>query len=132
MKKQMIQFCTLICLIVLVNGCSVKKAYEQPNKKDMSLLNPGTPRIKILSEFGQPLESKKNEKGKLVDLFAFVQGYSKEVKTARAVSHSLLDIGTFGLWEFIGTPIETYSNGSKVLVEVEYTKEEIVYRIIYR
>ncbi len=130
--KKYLRICSVFILSsFLLTGCSVKKAYEQSGKKDMTLLNPGTSRIKILSEFGKPLESKKNTDGKRVDLVAFVQGYSNTEKTTRAVTHGLLDIGTWGLWEFIGTPIETYTNGTKNLVEIKYTKEEIVDKVTY-
>lgn len=79
-----------------MSGCSVYKAVNQPDKKNMSVLSVGTPRSYVIAEFGIPmwLGDKSGEKA---DLFAFKQGYSKGAKVGRAFFHASADVLTAGL-----------------------------------
>ena len=113
-------------LIVLANvGCSAVMAAKQPEKKDLSVLDPGTPRSHVIAELGAPLWS--GEKvGNRVDVFAFRQGYSKGVKAGRAFFHAAADVFTLGLWEVVGTPIESVATGRDVKAEVTYDEDDRV------
>jgi hypothetical protein len=99
-------------------------ASRQPNKKDLSILKPGTPRSIVLTEIGNPVFSETKAPGSRVDFFSFTQGYSKGSRVARTVAHSLEDITTLGLWEIIGTPTEMIFDRKPLRVQINYTSED--------
>lgn len=120
----------LVALSVgLSSGCSVYLAAHQPDKKDLTLLKPGTPRSVLVSEFGQPVSSETME-GKRIDIFTFVQGYTEGVKTSRAVWHGVADVLTLGLWEIVGYPVEKTYSGKKMIYEVTYDANDNVEKVV--
>ena len=112
--------------VFVFTGCSAKRAMEQPDKKDMQVLKKGTPRYKIMAEFGQPIETNNLENGNISDTYSFIQGFSKEEKTARAVGHAVMDVATIGFWELIGTPVEVALSGEKIILKVLYDDKKTV------
>ena len=127
-SKVFLLLCAALPLFPL-SGCSVFMAANQPDKKDLSVLTTGTPRARLLEEFGQPLSSRL-QGDKRIDLFSFVQGYSKEVKAGRAFGHGAGNVATFGLWEFAGTSMETVFDGKKLSFEVTYNRADLVERVV--
>ena len=121
----MITFCMAGHLLEALSGCSVYKAVNQPEKKNLSVLSSGTPRIQVIAELGAPVWSGEKN-GEKVDLFTFKQGYSKGAKTGRALFHGAADVLTIGMWEVVGTPIETVADGTDMKVEITYDSEEKV------
>jgi outer membrane protein assembly factor BamE (lipoprotein component of BamABCDE complex) len=110
-------------------GCSVYMAAKQPSEKNMDVMNVGTSRSLVLAEFGQPTASETKD-GKKVDVFSFVQGYSKGAKTGRAVFHGVADFFTLGLWEVVGTPTEAIFDGTKVTYEITYDEGNRVENVV--
>lgn len=106
-------------------GCAVVKATQQPDKKDLSILNPGVSRTHVIAELGAPVWSEQRQAG-MTDVFAFKQGYSKPVKAGRALAHGAADVFTFGLWEVVGVPVETLADGTPVQLEVRYDGNGLV------
>ena len=106
-------------------GCAVVLAAKQPDAKDLSVLNTGTPRTHVIAELGPPVWSGEKD-GRRVDIFAFTQGYSKGSKAARAFAHGVADVFTLGLWEVVGTPIESVATGTQMKVEVTYDEKDMV------
>lgn len=127
--SKLIQKIMLLVLVGILSGCAVVKATNQPGKKDLTVLNKGTPRESVVAELGTPI-STEIKNGQKVDVFNFVQGYSKVTKTARAVGHGVADVMTLGLWEVIGTPVEGIANGEVNQVEVKYNKQNRVAQVI--
>lgn len=121
MKRSM-NLVLLFVVMFMFSGCSVFMAAKQPGKKDMSLFNVGTPRSLVIAEFGVPIYTEEKD-GNKVDIFKFVQGYSKGAKVGRAFFHGAADIWTLGLWEVVGTPTEMVADGKETKVEVKYDKE---------
>jgi len=115
----------VVCLFVQVEGCSVYRAANQPSKKDLSVLKPGTPRDRVIAELGAPVTSEPVEGGKK-EIYTFVQGYSGGAKAGRAFGHAVADVFTIGLWEAVGTPIEGQFNGKKISVSVVYDSADLV------
>ena len=105
--------------LIPIPGCSVYIAANQADKKNVHVLDKGTPRSQVMAEFGELLYTK-NEPGKTCDVFSFVQGYAKGAKAGRAFFHGAADFFTLGLWEVVGTPVEAVPDGSSVQVEVYY------------
>jgi len=114
-----------IVLVPLGSGCAAVKATQQPSKKNMGVLSPGTPRTHVIAELGAPLWSSERD-GTTVDVFAFKQGYTKGTKAARALAHGVADVATWGLWEVVGVPAESLADGSDVKVEVTYDDHRAV------
>ena len=124
MKKLILTF----AIIPVFNSCSVYKAVNQPDKKDLSVLNIGTPRVDVIAELGKPIHTE----GSLVnttDIFSFKQGYGKANKTGRALLHGTADLFTAGLWEVIGTPAENIADGTDVKLEVGYDTRQKVKKV---
>lgn len=131
MNIRRIQCLVIACLVCgTLSGCSVVMATRAPEKKDLSVLVPGTSRSRVVAELGMPTESRKQPSGQ-VDLFAFKQGYATSSRVSRSVSWGLLDLATWGLWEIIGTPLETSLQGEEVQAEVCYDEFDKVQRIEY-
>lgn len=100
-------------------GCSAYMAANQPGPKDLSLLNKGTPRAKLIAEYGAPIHTETKD-GTRRDIFKFKHGYHGGVKAGRAVAHGAATVATLGLWEIVGTPTEGYLNGTELSAEVHY------------
>ena len=118
----------ILTIFFLATNCSVFMAATQPAKKDVHVLDRGTPRNMVISELGPPAYSRV-EDGKNCDVFSFVQGYSKGAKVGRTIFHGAADLFTGGLWEIAGTPIEMTANGNEVKVEVYYGANDSVERV---
>ena len=115
-------------LLLTASGCSVVKATNQPDKKDLSVLSNGTPRSYVIAELGAPSWSEEKAGGKS-DIFSFKQGYSKGAKVGRAFFHSAADLFTLGMWEVVGTPVETIASGTDVKVTVTYDENDTVQEV---
>ena len=118
-----------LTLSALLPGCAVYMAANQPEKKDLGILKPGTPRIAVMAELGAPIQAI-DRGGVKVDLYTFTQGYSGLEKGGRAILHGAADVLTLGIWEVVGTPIEGVANGTKVSVEITYDKEDRVATVV--
>jgi hypothetical protein len=118
----------VLLIFSLTTGCSVFMAANQPEKRDIHVLDRGTPRNQVIAELGAPAHSKVEE-GKTCDIFLFVQGYGTGAKVGRAVFHGVADVITLGLWEVVGTPIEVVADGTEVKVEVFYDATECVEKV---
>ena len=98
-------------------------AATQPDKKDLTVLQEGTPRSHVVAELGSAVHTEETEDGRM-DVYTFVQGYSEGAKASRAVAHGIVDIFTLGLWEIIGTPIEVVADGTEVKLEIYYDEND--------
>lgn len=127
-SRLVIQFASLLIISLNLISCSVYMASKQPDKKDLSVLNEGTPRSHVIAEIGAPILSEKTEDGR-TDVYKFVQGYSSGAKAGRAFFHGAADVLTVGLWEIVGTPIEGVADGTEVKLEVHYDAEDKVQKV---
>ncbi len=112
-------------LAVSLAGCSAYMAANQPGPKDLSLLNKGSPRAKLIAEFGAPIHTETKD-GTRRDIFKFKHGYHGGIKAARAVLHGTATVATLGLWEIVGTPTEGYLNGTELSAEILYDADDRV------
>jgi len=118
----------ILTIFFLATNCSVFMAANQPPKKDINVLDRGTPRNIVISELGAPAFTRVEDEKKC-DVFKFVQGYSDGAKIGRSIFHGAADVFTLGLWEVAGTPIEAIANGNEVKVEVFYDANDTVERV---
>lgn len=118
----------LLVTFSVSNGCSVYKAANQPDKKDVNLLSVGTPRENIIAEFGSPIHSEVQD-GKKVEIYKFIQGYSGGAKGTRAFFHGAADVMTLGLWEIVGTPIEGAYSGDEMAFKVTFDENDNIFEV---
>jgi len=124
--KRYKQLFYIVLVGALISGCAANKASEQPEARNLEVFYAGVPREQVIGEIGAPAATEIND-GLRTDIFTFQQGYSDANKTGRVVGHSLLTVGTLGLWELVGNPIETNANGIRVVAQITYDKNEMVY-----
>ena len=125
--KNIVIFLFLVFLLsVNFVGCSISRALNQPDKKDISVLKVGTHRDLVIAELGSPTLTRVDEKGNEYDIYSFIQGFSKGNKVARAFGHGVVDVFTLGLWEVLANPIEGIASGKKVKIKITYDKEKKV------
>lgn len=118
----------LIFIVVGLSSCSVYMAAHQPSQKDMTILKPGIHQSVVRTEFGAPVWSGK-ENDQNIEIYRFVQGYSQGAKTGRAVFHGAADVLTLGLWEVVGTPVESIASGDQYTVKVFYDDNSYVTKV---
>ena len=122
--------CTLLIVGTFnITGCSVFMAAKQPEKKDTKMLAVGVPRAVLLAEFGAPVSTVKNG-DETVDIFSFKQGYGKAAKFGRMMFHGVADVATLGLWEIIGTPVESGFDGNNIAYQITYDQNDNVKTVV--
>lgn len=107
---------------LLLSSCSVYMATNQPPKRNLAVLRPGTERDLVIAELGAPVTSEKTSDGSK-DIYTFIQGYSKLTKAGRALFHGTADLFTIGLWEAVGTPVEGAFDGKRISVRVTFDRD---------
>ncbi|MBZ0159801.1 hypothetical protein [Candidatus Methylomirabilis sp.] len=121
-----IKIVALVVAGMLLSSCSIFMAATQPGPKDLAVLTEGTSRPQVAAALGTPAWAGKNDQGLDVEVFQFVQGYSGGVKAARTTWHLAADVFSIGLWELIGTPIESSYSGTKMNAVVIYDEHQKV------
>ena len=100
-------------------------ATNQPSKKNLIVLKPGTERDLVIAELGAPITSDATAEGKK-DIYTFTQGYGKLNKASRAIFHGAADLFTACIWEAVGTPLEGSFDGKRISVRVLFDKNDKV------
>lgn len=126
----------IACVLLIVccmsfSGCAVVMAARQPDKKNLKILNVGTPRNNVLAEFGSPAGTETDPQGNKVDIFRFKQGFDTATKATRSLVHDVADVFTLGLWEVVGTPAEAIFGGKDMAIKVAYDENEKIKDVVY-
>lgn len=111
---------------ILLSSCSIYMAANQPGREDLAVLTEGTPQATVRAELGSPAWIGKDGQGLDVEVFQFVQGYSGGARASRVLWHTAADTFSLGLWELIGTPIESHHSGTKMNAIVTYDEQQRV------
>jgi hypothetical protein len=109
------------------SGCAVYKAAAAPSLKDLTVLNPGTARDRVIAELGPPVRTE-NIGNYRKDVFTFIQGYSKASKNTLAAVIALEDIATLGAAELAFQNSGDEHAGKKITVAVYYDASDVVTR----
>lgn len=111
---------------LLLSGCAANMAVQGQNGPDLNVVKRQETRDDVERMLGLPTGAVRGEDG------AMVQVYIVEARTepsvTRAAGHAAVDLFTFGLWEFVGGPVEAYK-GRKQRVLVEYDENDSVVRM---
>jgi hypothetical protein len=113
-------------LAALVAGCSVGMAAYGHREPDLRNIQVGSDRSEVDSYLGKP-DEEFTKGGRQVAIYEYEVGNAPA--PARAGMHAILDIGTLGFWEFVGTPIEFFK-GEKRRLRVIYGPDNKVVQIL--
>ena len=116
-------------LVLIMSACSIKQEMNQPKQKDLSVLELGSKRADVIKEIGKAISSKFEKDNSLSETYSFVQSYSTNIKTSRIFGHAFMNLATFGLYEILATQDEKQSLGQKVVVIINYDKNNKIKEI---
>jgi hypothetical protein len=114
-KTGSIRIFSWLILAILVAGCSVGMALYGHSEPDLRNIQVGKDRQEVESYLGKPVKTKTDE-WRTIAVYKYQVG--NEPAPARAGMHAILDVGTLGLWEFIGTPIELIKGSTRRLTVI--------------
>lgn len=117
-SRKMIVVAAVVTSLSMAGGCSVNKAFSKPAPKDLGFLTEGAPRDSVRAEMGEHVISADTP---TCDVHTFVAG-SGNIKYARGVLYSLLDITTLALTEIITNPIESAIGTEKIRLHACYNE----------
>lgn len=120
----------LACLCITslaLSGCTVYKVAAAPPQKDLTVLNPGTGRDRVIAELGPPVRTETIGNYRK-DLFTFIQGRSRGSKSGLATVIALEDIATLGAAEMALAGTEDEYAAKKITVAVYYDASDLVTR----
>ena len=120
---------SMVGMLLMISGCSVKHELKQGVQKDLSVLTVGVEREKLVKEIGKPIDSILDHEGNKNDTYSFIQGYSDTVTTARITGHVLLNVATIGLYELMASEPDEGSVGDNVIISVNYDANDAVKKI---
>ncbi len=107
MPSTIMNLAKLVLLGATAVGCASSMAMVRSSYKDTSILQIGAERTEVIERLGQPDVSANLKQGGYIDIYRIdPNAHSDSAKRAAGVSHALLTVTTFGLWELIGTPFE--------------------------
>ena len=126
--KKIIFFLTIAVLSLSLSGCAVFMAATKKGTSKERIQQCRTRGCIISQEGVDIISSKKSEDGELVE------EYKIQIKSSlswlRALGHGVLDVGTWGLWEIVGTPTEgLLLKGGKIILRVYYDKDGVIKKI---
>jgi hypothetical protein len=118
-----------IALVMLFAGCSTANIAKRGEYIDAKSIQNGTPRLDILARFGQPIETKTDEKGRKFDLFRVEQGETTTGKVLKGAGTTIAAWITLGLSEIVADPVT--KDQPKVIFETYYDTRERVEEVKY-
>lgn len=102
----------------MLPGCAVYMAAVGDKEPNLANVRHGASRGEIEMALGQPKDYATLTDGGSVATYEYTIG--NEPSAGRALGHAALDVLTVGIWEVVGTPIEAFNQGDKVVATVTY------------
>ena len=103
---------TVCCFCAVVSCAPPTAIFTVPEEKDLSLLTAGTPRERLIQEFGPPAGTYTDrDTGALHDVFRFQQGYSRGARWGM-LAGNLAAMSTIG--------VGVVPSGTSMAVNVKY------------
>ena len=124
MRKNILKIFSLLALLSFSTAsCSVNMAASGKMKPNLDKVKVGDTRDFVIQQLGKPAVVKEDESSPS-DVFYFKSGMPL-FRYCRAFIYAALDVGTFGLWELLGMPLEGFIQ-NKDSVTVTYDKDKTV------
>lgn len=121
-------FMSMILAVFLLSGCSVKMASNIKQSHQGTTLSFGRDRGYVISQIGQPIKTE-TRNSRIVDTYE-LQRNNRGWGYFRAGLYGFLDFFTIGLWELIGTPLETFIQTNEQ-VTIEYDENNQIAKVHY-
>jgi len=126
MLKQQLSL-SLLC-ILLFTGCSVQKASSIKKGHEPQTLSQGQERAVVLGQLGEPQASQVTGDG-VIDTYRMNRN-SRGWGYFRSGLYGIMNVGSFGLWEILGTPLEGWIQSEQV-VTIHYDSNDVIQKITY-
>lgn len=124
MKNRQSSLAIVLLAAGMLQGCSIGMAFSGDEKLDLTALDKGTSRGKVLTVFGTPAQTVATATGR-TDVFYKKQGDRRSA--GRGAAYIVADALTLGVAEFITAPIEAAATLSdNVVYVVEYDEHDKV------
>ena len=124
MKK--INLAVIFLSLLVPTSCSVAMASKKSGTS-VEKVQQAVTRSQMLACGATVVSTERSPSGQLIETYQFQK---EQGSSARAVLHGLLDIGTFGLWEVAGTPIEgSMDQKQYFIVKAYYDDNERVQKL---
>lgn len=111
-----------LALILCTSGCAVHMAATQPSAKPTGLFRVGTPKEKLVANFGAPTSTIVRN-GTTYDIYTFTNGSHGGTKVCKCLLYGLCDLATLGITEVIFTPAECALRSRDKAYEVSYDSD---------
>jgi len=121
-KIYVYSFLLLFVSMTFLTGCAARKAASVRRWHNLRGIENGKDRPLVLKKLGDPVQAATPDQRE--DVFELNRG-NLAFAYARVVAHSLLDMGTLGLWELLATPFEEWMEQPRE-VTVEYDSNDKV------
>jgi len=128
-RKNLLAASLLLLMIFVVSGCSVAMALHGKRTPNISNIRRQMYRDEVVLTLGEPIKTLTREDGTRIDEFEYQVG--NDPSAGRAVGHAVLDLLTWGAWEVVGTPVESFQ-GKTCYLTIEYDKDDKVTKITSR
>lgn len=120
----------LLLSLCALTACSVVQATSGPEMKDLSVLERGTERYRVLAELDRPMLTDKDKDGHMYDIFHFRQGQHGGVKAGKALVYGTAAVFTLGLSEIVASPLEgSLGKGAEIKARVVYDNDQRVNQV---
>ncbi len=116
-----------VLLLISLNGCAVAMAINGREAPNMEAVRKGAGESTVNFEMGTPVDMRNLPNGNIVQTYQY--DMANKPSPGRAVLHGVMDLVTFGLWEFLGTPLEL-TKGKIYQTEVEFDGNLKVVKIL--
>jgi hypothetical protein len=124
--KRLLSAITLFLMAVSQHSCSVAMAASK-NGTEMHELYRCRTREQFVLAGAQVISTERLASGHLVEVYQYKEATGS---TGRALIHGLLDVGTLGIWEVVGTPIEGFCKHSEYYtLRVTFDEKNIATRV---
>ncbi|MEK7149685.1 MAG: hypothetical protein AAB757_01795 [Patescibacteria group bacterium] len=121
MKRMMATIILVVAIAFTASGCGgFKMVVDAPDRIEVDSVKPGIYRAEVITQFGQPVASGKDDNNNDFDTFAFKTGSSGFGRVTRGLLYGITDLLSLGLMEFLWTPIESGIQAGKTKMKVTY------------
>ena len=118
-----------LSVFLSMSGCAVHMAATQPSAKPTQLFRVGTPKEKLIANFGAPTSTIVRN-GTTYDVYTFTNGSNGGTKVFKCLLYGVCDLATLGITEVLFTPTECALRSRDKAYEVSYDADGRVASVV--
>jgi hypothetical protein len=119
----------VVATMLSMSGCAVHMAATQPSAKPTGLFRVGTPKEKLVANFGAPTSTIVRN-GTTYDIYTFTNGSNGGTKVFKCLLYGVCDLATLGITEVLFTPAECALRSRDKAYEVSYDADGRVASVV--